>query len=294
MPNRIIREGILSSEKIAQLSWAEEVFYRRLQSIVDDYGRYEANPQLLRSKCYPLHTDASVKAKDVAAWLSACQKAKLVQVYEVGGKTYLQVLNFGQQQRTKSKCPCPPAIDSKGEEKIGNEHLDVFVFGDVSEDGDGARKRAPPVDNKIELPDWLPGPQWEAFVAMRRAKGKRAPFTVAAAKGILAELERLRSVGHDPGAVLQASVNSGWSGVFPLKADAAGTPGAGSWWSSRAGVERKGMEFGLPAPPRDDMNHRGWYEFQANVWAKAGEGEWLDNKSPSYPIYQKLMEAKDA
>ena len=54
MPNRIVREGILTSERVELLSWAEEVFYRRLMSVVDDFGRYYARPELLRAACYPL------------------------------------------------------------------------------------------------------------------------------------------------------------------------------------------------------------------------------------------------
>jgi hypothetical protein len=57
VPNRILRDGILTSEAVASLDWASEVFYRRLYSIVDDYGRHEAGHQLLRAKCYPLQTD---------------------------------------------------------------------------------------------------------------------------------------------------------------------------------------------------------------------------------------------
>lgn len=54
---------------------------------------------------------------------------------------------------------------------------------------------------------------------MRRAKGKRSPFTVAAAKGIVRELERLRVIGNEPGDVLRQSVRNGWSDVFPLKTE---------------------------------------------------------------------------
>lgn len=155
MPNRIIREGILSSEKIATLNWAEEVFYRRLQSIVDDYGRYEANPQLLRSKCYPLQTD-SVKPAHITAWLSACVKAGLIVAYAVDGKTYLEVLNFGQQVRAKSKFPAPTLItDSKCLQVIGNEHLGVSVFGVVSEDVGVAPAKpdlSTPKKKKTQLP----------------------------------------------------------------------------------------------------------------------------------------------
>lgn len=123
MPNRIIREAILSSEAIASLTWAEEVFYRRLMSIVDDYGRFEANPQLIRAKCYPLQTD-DVKATEVSAWLESCRRAGILQLYTANGKSYLEVSKFQQQTRTASKCPAP---DSECSQMISNAHLDVVV-----------------------------------------------------------------------------------------------------------------------------------------------------------------------
>ena len=51
MPNRILREGILSSERVDALSEGAEILYRRLMSVVDDYGRYFAHPTLIRSAC---------------------------------------------------------------------------------------------------------------------------------------------------------------------------------------------------------------------------------------------------
>lgn len=109
MPNRIIRDAILTSERVASLDWAAEVFYRRLHSIVDDYGRHEAGHQLLRAKCYPLQTD-SVRVADIARWMAACQKSGLILVYGANGKQYLEVCDFGQKQRTASKCPAPADI----------------------------------------------------------------------------------------------------------------------------------------------------------------------------------------
>lgn len=137
MPNRIVREAILSSEAVASLGWAEEVFYRRLMSIVDDYGRHEANPQLIRARCYPLQTDA-VKAKDVSAWMEACQKAGILTLYSSGGKTYLQINKFQQQTRTASKCPAP---DSECSQMIADAHLGVSVVVSVSEGEAAPRKR---------------------------------------------------------------------------------------------------------------------------------------------------------
>ncbi len=128
MPNRIVREAILSSEKVSSLGWAEEVLYRRLMSIADDYGRHEANPKLLRSKCYPMQID-DVTVDQVSKWLSACQKAQVLQVYQVDGKMYLQINNFGQQQRSASKCPAP---DGNCSQVMESAHLGVAVSEVVS------------------------------------------------------------------------------------------------------------------------------------------------------------------
>ena len=44
MPNRILRDGILMSPRVNVLSSEAELFYRRLMSVVDDYGRFSAHP----------------------------------------------------------------------------------------------------------------------------------------------------------------------------------------------------------------------------------------------------------
>lgn len=81
----------------------------------------------------------------------------------------------------------------------------------------GGKPPKPPKSPSVEIPDWVPVEPWRDFVAMRREKGKRAPFTVAAAKGIIADLGRLREQGHDVAGVLSQSVVNGWSGVFAIK-----------------------------------------------------------------------------
>lgn len=131
MPNRIIREAILSSELVATLKWDEEVFYRRLMSIVDDYGRYEANPQLLRSRCYPLQTD-NVRVADISRWMAACQKAGLILDYVVDGRRYLEINKFQQQLRSASKYPTPTASDINCNHLLADAHLGVSVSEGVS------------------------------------------------------------------------------------------------------------------------------------------------------------------
>jgi hypothetical protein len=110
VPNRILRDGILTSERVDALGLAAEVFYRRLMSAVDDQGRYYAHPSLLRAALYPLRLNR-VSDADIEAWLSECGGVGLVRTYQVGGKRYLELLDFRQRVRSPSKFPQPPAAD---------------------------------------------------------------------------------------------------------------------------------------------------------------------------------------
>jgi hypothetical protein len=133
LPNRILREGILTSPRIAKLGWAEEVFYRRMHSIVDDFGRYFADVGLLRAACYPRQLN-KVSDSDVGKWLHACVAAALVRVYQVDGEGYLLLLDFNQQVRAKkSRFPdMPSTCAADATQTPANAHLDVSVS--VSED----------------------------------------------------------------------------------------------------------------------------------------------------------------
>jgi len=106
MPSRILREGILTSEPVNKLSDQAELFYRRLMSIVDDYGRFYANPSIVRAYCYPLKLDR-VSEADVKQMISDCKANGLILIYRAG--QYLAVANFRQQTRSESKFPQPTA-----------------------------------------------------------------------------------------------------------------------------------------------------------------------------------------
>ena len=108
MPSRIIREGINTSAKINALSPLAELFYRRLMTVADDYGRYYANPATLRGACWPTCPE-KVTEKQVAEWLRECLASdnQLLIKYQHAGVEYIQIENFGQQTRNKSKFPEP-------------------------------------------------------------------------------------------------------------------------------------------------------------------------------------------
>lgn len=112
MPGRYIREGILDSDRFDALrkngGVQAQLFFTLLLLVVDDYGRCKNHPIWLRSKAFPLRDD--IREADISRWITACKKSGLIALYgEPNGTAYLQVYNFGQQARSQSKYPEPPA-----------------------------------------------------------------------------------------------------------------------------------------------------------------------------------------
>jgi hypothetical protein len=134
VPNRIIREGILTSERVDLLGALEEVFYRRLQSVVDDHGRFHANPKLIRAACFPLRLDR-VSDSDIGKWIRATEEAGLVRQYlATDGKRYLEILDFGQRIQSKSKFPDPLATEDHSDPPLTTVNHRLVVGEDGDED----------------------------------------------------------------------------------------------------------------------------------------------------------------
>jgi hypothetical protein len=100
--DRILRAGIRQSDRTAALirgpgGWMAQVFFDWLLTVVDDYGRYDARPAILRGHVFPLLVD-DVSGDDIRRCLDACAApgVELIQVYEVDGKPYLSVREFGE------------------------------------------------------------------------------------------------------------------------------------------------------------------------------------------------------
>lgn len=118
MPARLLREGINDSDAVNLLTAPEEVFYRRLMSAVDDFGRFDARPTVLRSRLYPLKPD--IREADISRWLHACVAAGLIAVYESGGKQYILFHKLGVPRALTSKYPAPsPELENTRADENG-------------------------------------------------------------------------------------------------------------------------------------------------------------------------------
>jgi hypothetical protein len=107
MPNRILRDTT-DSEAINQLSPQAEVLFYRLIMKADDYGVFHANPKLIKANLFPLRLD-QVREADISRWITECEKAGLIALYEADSKPLLVIVNFGQRMRNmKKRFPAPP------------------------------------------------------------------------------------------------------------------------------------------------------------------------------------------
>jgi hypothetical protein len=112
LPTRLVREGILSSKPVSNLSMGAELFFRKTMNVADDYGRFEADVEVLRASLYPRQL-GKVSEQNVSDYLRECVKEKLIKLYRVGQKVYLQIEKFGQRPRAASRYPDPKGNWSK-------------------------------------------------------------------------------------------------------------------------------------------------------------------------------------
>jgi len=169
MPRRIIREEILTSDPVNSLSWGAEVFYRRLMSKVDDYGRYVADLRILRATLYPLQLHKVVNS-DIGKWLSNATHAGLVSVYEVDGKSYLEVRKFDQRLRQKTSIYPPPPDGCPSDDG----HMTASGGDLLTYDSNGPPEVEEEVEEERENP-LTPLKGEVAAQAPQRAKSRAAP-----------------------------------------------------------------------------------------------------------------------
>lgn len=95
--DRMLYAGIRTSRRFAALSWFQRDFFYGLISVADDYGRFEADAEVLRTVLYGLSL-GKVTERDVQGALLrfAAADIGLVKLYTVSGRGYGKVLNFRQ------------------------------------------------------------------------------------------------------------------------------------------------------------------------------------------------------
>lgn len=102
------------SEAVNALSSGAEILFVRLMMKADDYGKFHANPKLIRASLFPLKK--AVSLKQISSWLDELSSGGLIFLYTNQEKHFLKIKNFGQRLRSmKSKYPDPEYIKPENE-----------------------------------------------------------------------------------------------------------------------------------------------------------------------------------
>lgn len=107
MPNRLIKSSIHESEKVNQMTDFQFRVWVSLITYVDDYGRGDARPLVIKGNCFPLRE--RMTSKDIEAALNALAGIGCVGLYEVGGRPYLYFPNWESHQNIRNKASRYPA-----------------------------------------------------------------------------------------------------------------------------------------------------------------------------------------
>lgn len=113
MPNRIIKESICDSEKLASLKDFEFRLWVGLITQADDMGRGDARPPIIKGRVFPLREQ--VTHKNIADGLNALESIGLIALYTVGGRPFFWFPSWSEHQRVrdcKPKFPGPEDADN--------------------------------------------------------------------------------------------------------------------------------------------------------------------------------------
>lgn len=107
MANRLLRDGICTSDPINALSAEEEVLFYRLLVVSDDYGHMDGRTPILKAQCFPLKETATVAR--IETWVDGLVRKTMLARYKIAGGLYLAVCRWESRIRTKAKYPMPTA-----------------------------------------------------------------------------------------------------------------------------------------------------------------------------------------
>jgi len=228
MPNRVIRDGLLSSDSFNALPPDAQMLYVRILLVVDDYGRFDGRDAAIKSACYPV---SDIRLTDVSKMLTTLVGSRLIQRYDATGHTYISVPRFNQRLRIKrERHPAPPefeCISDSDSDSDSGRHMTGMCQTDDGHVSDIEISQETPLSDVVSRVDTYPPcldipafhEAWGEWDAHRREKKK--PITPRS-RGMA--LKQLEAMGPDRAiAAIENSIANGYQGIFEPKASAGGS-----------------------------------------------------------------------
>ena len=205
MPNRIIKESICDSEKLAALSDFEFRLWVGLITQADDAGRGDARPAIIKGHVFPFRDRLSIK--DIDAALQELAAKGCVSLYKVDGRPYFWFPGWVKHQRVrdcKPKYPGPEDADATPQPGDDIPPQSAASCGELPQAA--ASRGLNPIQSESN-----PNPKQKA----RCARGACVPPSIDEVRAYCAE----NSYGIDPEAFVDYYQARGWKlkGGTPVK-----------------------------------------------------------------------------
>ena len=184
MPNRVIRDSILTSRQVARLDWFQQALFVRLILGCDDYGRYYGAPDIICGHLFS--TSSGVTQELVAEGLGKLEEEGLIVTYQVEEETYCALPQWSKYQvcRTRrEKFPPPPTEVPVQEPKIFTPQFHEAKQASI-ETAPEAKSAPNPIQSESEIES-----QSEAESESKGPAGQEA--AEAAAKEIFSDYGRI-------------------------------------------------------------------------------------------------------
>lgn len=167
MPTRYLKPGVRDSETIEAITPGAEILYYRLIVTVDDFGRYDARPSMVKAACFPIRDSMTISKVDLL--LNELKINGLIDVYQVENKPYLQMCKWDNVPRAKeSKYPAP-------DDKCMQVYADVCKTVTNVPLTETVTKT---VTKTVDTPEGVSETVWQEFVNHRKSKKAQITQTV--------------------------------------------------------------------------------------------------------------------
>lgn len=281
MPTRYLKPGIRDSEAIDALTPIAEVLFYRLIVTVDDFGRADARPAMVKAACFPIREQ--ITANDCAVMLDELARCGLIDLYVVDGKPYLQMRKWDNVPRAKeSKFPAlsDGCAHVYTDARKSRTHLPVTVTVTETE----TEPPPPPQSTARDRRDARFAEFWNAWPRNERKQDKakcvdhwkRNGFD-AIADAILADVATKRKTQKWAEGFIEAPLvylrGKRWEdGVQAAPA-------------SQAGI-------GRPAGVTEALDWRASWKTIVAKGVEIGVGEWKEGDPTPFPAYRAKVEAR--
>lgn len=116
MPARVVRGEINTSGSLNRVSPEADLTFRALIVAVDDFGRFDARPGILKATLFPLR--AAFTPEKIMRWVHELAEEGCIDLYEVDGRPFLALTGWEKHRGTSRRSEKPKYPEKQASGKL--------------------------------------------------------------------------------------------------------------------------------------------------------------------------------